>query len=83
MYAYHCIFGMYGFWLPNDPRGSWSDYVAAWELYRYGSATKTESRRSVAAATHDCQRRFAAKEALKFPAVEIQHCTDDGDRHRI
>ena len=32
--AYHVIFGMYGFWLPNDPRGSWSDFVAAWELFR-------------------------------------------------
>jgi len=21
--AYHIVFGAYGFWLPNDPRGSW------------------------------------------------------------
>jgi len=27
--GYHVIFGMYGFWLPNDPRGSWSDYVGS------------------------------------------------------
>jgi hypothetical protein len=25
--GYHVIFGAYGFWLPNDPRGSWSDFV--------------------------------------------------------
>ncbi len=46
--GYHCIFGMYGFWLPNDPRGSWSDFVGSWNLFRYGSATKTTARTSVA-----------------------------------
>ncbi len=29
--AYHSIFSMYGFWLPNDPRGSGSDYLACIE----------------------------------------------------
>ncbi len=49
--AYHVIFGAYGFWLPNDPRGSWSDFVAAWELFLAGGhATKTTTRRSVARA---------------------------------
>ena len=40
--AYHVIYSMYGFWLPNDPRGSWSDFVGSWELFRYGPATKVE-----------------------------------------
>ena len=71
MIAYHCIFGMYGFWLPNDPRGSGSDYIAVWELYRFGRATKTDLRRSVAAAAHDLALRRAAKEALRFPPVEL------------
>src|SRR5437899_6098149 len=49
--ASHVIFTTYGFWLPNDPRGSWSDFVAAWELFRAGGpATKTTTRRSVAGA---------------------------------
>lgn len=26
IYAFHAICGLYGFWLPNDPRGSWSDF---------------------------------------------------------
>ena len=40
--GYHVIFGMYGFWLPNDPRGSWSEFVGEWELFRAaGRATKT------------------------------------------
>ena len=67
--AYHCIFGAYGFWLPNDPRGSWSDYVRSWELLRYGPATKTVSRRSLAHEPHDQELRQVAKQALTYPPV--------------
>ena len=28
--GFHVVFGAYGFWLPNDPRGSWSDFVGSW-----------------------------------------------------
>jgi REP element-mobilizing transposase RayT len=69
--AYHAIFSAYGFWLPNDPRGSWSDFVGSWELYRFGAATKTDVRRSVAAQPHDRALREAAKQALKYPAVHF------------
>ncbi|QNN21301.1 hypothetical protein HED60_03120 [Planctomycetales bacterium ZRK34] len=69
--AYHVIFCAYGFWLPNDPRGSWSDFVGAWELVRFGRATKTDTRRSVAGQTHDHRLRQQAKAALKYPAVEF------------
>ena len=31
VHGYHLILPMYGFWLPNDPRGSWSEYVRRWE----------------------------------------------------
>src|SRR5581483_11392251 len=58
--AFHSIFSMYGFWLPNDPRGSGSDYIASWELFRFGPATKTNSRRSVAGVPHDVAKRFQA-----------------------
>ncbi len=68
--AYHVIFGAYGFWLPNDPRGSWSDFVGAWELFRAGgTATKTTTRRSVAAAPHDRAARHRVKESLTNPPV--------------
>jgi REP element-mobilizing transposase RayT len=67
--AYHGIFCAYGFWLPNDPRGSWSDFVASWDLFRYGGATKVDTRRSVAGVPHDNHVRMAAKQALRFPAV--------------
>ena len=34
--AYHIVFGAYGFWLPNDPRGPWSRYVWADRLKPFG-----------------------------------------------
>ena len=67
--AYHAIFTAYGFWLPNDPRGSWSRFVGSWELFRFGPATKTGTRRSVATKPHDRAARDAAKRALKYPPV--------------
>jgi REP element-mobilizing transposase RayT len=69
--AHHLIFSAYGFWLPNDPRGSWSNFVWSWDLFRYGPATKTTSRRSVAAAPHDRQLRLQTKQALKYPPVQF------------
>src|SRR3954447_21179718 len=69
--GYHVIFGAYGFWLPNDPRGSWSDFVGAWDLFRYGNATKTNEQRSVASRRHDVALRLATKQALRRPAVGL------------
>ncbi len=69
--AYHAIFTAYGFWLPNDPRGSWSDFVASWELFKYGPATKTDTRRSVAGASHNQVFRKQAKQGLKYPPVNF------------
>ena len=64
--AYHLILTNYGFWLPNDPRGSWSEFVRSWEIFLAGGpATKIDSRRSVANARHDFQRREDAKNALR------------------
>lgn len=61
----------YGFWLPNDPRGSWSDYVRTWEIYWYGSATKIDERRSVAHTIHDRNLRAFQKTALRYDPVEL------------
>ena len=69
--AYHVIFSMYGFWLPNDPRGSWSDFVGSWNLFRYGQATKTNQRHSLAYHPHDRQQREAAKATLKYAPVQL------------
>lgn len=69
--ASHIILSAYGFWLPNDPRGSWSDFVGAWELYKFGPATKVTCRRSYAHDPHDSSIRRAAKLAMKFPPVRF------------
>src|SRR2546430_12914156 len=69
--GYHIIFSAYGFWLPNDPRGSWSDFVGSWDLFRYGRATTTTERHSVAHRGHDRSLRLAGKSALKRPPVQL------------
>jgi len=68
----HVIFCAYGFWLPNDPRGSWSDFVASWELYRAGGpAERPWDRVSHAREPHDHEARITAKQALKRPPVSF------------
>lgn len=67
--GYHYIFSAYGFWLPNDPRGSWSEVVRQFELLKFGPATKVSTRQSVAAAKHDRSLREKAKQALRYPPV--------------
>jgi len=67
--AFHVIFSAYGFWLPNDPRGSWSNFVGAWELVRFGKATTVATTRSLAAVPHDWRLRREAKAALKHRPV--------------
>jgi REP element-mobilizing transposase RayT len=67
--GFHVIFSTYGYWLPNDPRGSWSDWIRHWELLRFGPATKVDTRRSVAGVKHDSELRRRAKKALAYPEV--------------
>src|SRR5690349_9857420 len=70
--AYHFILSAYGFWLPNDPRGSWSDFVGAWELLRFGGpATKVDTTRSVAHVSHDRSYRLEMKEHLQHAEVRF------------
>lgn len=69
--ASHIIFTAYGFWLPNDPRGSWSDFARSWELLQHGNATRTTERRSHAYDEHDRAKRIEAKESLRFDPVRF------------
>lgn len=71
IFCSHIIMATRGFWLPNDPRGSWSEFVGAWELWRYGRATKVRTRRSVAHVSHNQIKRFEAKRAMKYPTVRF------------
>ena len=72
IHGYHVILPMYGFWLPNDPRGSWSDFVRRWELVRFGKPNKTIERREVEELTErEREQRELAKQALQFSPVSI------------
>ena len=72
IHGYHVILPMYGFWLPNDPRGSWSEFVRKWELVRFGSATKRLERHTLDELSEpERQQRNAAKKSLKYPALSI------------
>lgn len=41
--TYHVVISFYGFWLPNDPRGSNSTFVRSSRLLPFGPATYTPS----------------------------------------
>jgi REP element-mobilizing transposase RayT len=69
--GYHIILSAYGFWLPNDPRGSWSDTIRVYELLQFGPATKVNTTRSVAHTPHDRELRRAAKQALQHKPVRF------------
>ncbi|MEO0474520.1 MAG: transposase [Planctomycetota bacterium] len=76
--AYHLVLTCYGFWLPNDPRGSWSDVVRSFDLYRVGGeATRVHTKASLAHEPHDHGKRRQAKTALSRPAVVF-----DGEQAR-
>lgn len=72
--VFHSIFSTYGFWLPNEPRGSWSEFVASYELYRFGPATKVDTRRSVAHRPYDRELKREMRSKLSSPPVRF---TDD------
>ena len=69
--AYHMILSAYGFWLPNDPRGSWSTEVWAKDLKPFGDPIDPGTRRSVANRTHDRASRLEAKKHLVLPPVRF------------
>src|SRR5439155_17357687 len=75
--AYHAVFAAYGFWLPNDQRGSWSTEVWAPHLKRFGEATKTTERRSLAQHPYDPALRREARDSLLYPAVRFDHAKRD------
>jgi len=69
--GFHFIFSAYGFWLPNDPRGSWSETVREYELRRFGPATKVTTTRSVAGRPHDHHLRQRAKQSLRYQPLKF------------
>ncbi len=69
--AYHLIWTAYGYWLPNDPRGSMSkaiasDVIAELEKLHYGRKKVQPSAREV----REFHKR--AKNALKRPLLDFK-----------
>lgn len=72
IHGYHLILPMYGVWLPNDPRGSWSETIYKWELVRYGNPTRSGARRSLVQLTdEELALRAAALRELRYPPVQL------------
>lgn len=65
----HVICTNYGFWLPNEERGSGSDFVRSEALTKFGPANPVTHRRSVASKPYDREIRRLAKDALRYPEV--------------
>lgn len=66
--AYHIVFGAYGFWLPNDPRGSWSKYVWANRLQQFGPPQQRARHEPILA---EEKLRSVIKEELTYPPVRF------------
>lgn len=72
IHGYHVVLPHYGFWLPNDPRGSWSQFVARWELARFGTTTRHCERRSLSQlSASEHARRNEIRKSLLFPPVRL------------
>jgi REP element-mobilizing transposase RayT len=69
--GFHVICTTYGFWLPNDERGSGSDYVRADHLTKFGPANPVSTRKSVARKPFDRKIRKLAREELKYPYIRF------------
>jgi hypothetical protein len=69
--GFHSIIPTYGFWLPNEPRGPWSDFVPSWELFRFGPATKVDTHRSVAHRRYDRSLKRDMQRAVKHGPVRF------------
>ncbi len=67
--AYHIVFAAYGFWPPNDQRGSWSERVWADHLQPFGPTKKVYTRESLARVKSDPKHRRAIQASMKFPPV--------------
>src|SRR5207302_1797405 len=67
--GFHIICCTYGFWLPNDERGSGSDFVRSEALTNFGPANPVSHRRSVAREPYDFRVREMARASLRYPPV--------------
>jgi hypothetical protein len=69
--GFHVIGCTYGFWLPNDERGSDSDFVRSDALTKFGPANPVNHRHSVARKPYDREIRQLAIRSLRYPPVVL------------
>src|SRR3982751_4342776 len=69
--GFHVVCCSYGFWLPNEERGSCSDHVRSPALQAFGPATTVDHRRSVAHKPFDWHVRQMQLDALRYPPVKF------------
>jgi REP element-mobilizing transposase RayT len=67
--ACHIIFGAYGFWLPNDPRGSQSKYVFAPRLAVFGPPRPLK--RDTTLNANDAEQLRIIQAELSLPPVRF------------
>ena len=67
--AYHVTISCYGFWLPNEERGSWSTFVHSYELAIFGDINPANTPRSLAGNPYDHDKKKAMQAALMYPPV--------------
>ena len=67
VHAYHVVLPHYGFWVPNYPRGSWSMFVARWELARFRKTTRPLKQRTLEQRTpQEIAFRDATRKVLQY-----------------
>ncbi len=72
IHGYHVILPMYGYWLPNDPRGSWSEFIRKWELVQFGPIRFGTERRALGElSVEELLERDRARSSLAFPPVTL------------
>jgi REP element-mobilizing transposase RayT len=69
--GFHILCCTYGFWLPNEERGSCSDFVRTEALTKFGPANPVSHSRSVARKPYDFQIREMARSSLQYPPVVL------------
>ena len=68
--AYHLVWVAYGWWLPNDPRGSMSRFIASDVIAELGALH--HGRKCVQPASQEIRRFYErATTALKFPLLRL------------
>jgi hypothetical protein len=69
--GFHVIGCTYGFWLPNEKRGSCSDFVRSDALAKFGPANPVDHSRSVARKKYDYEVRQLELCELSYPPVML------------